>query len=101
MKKEKLVLNKGFNVVLTNDSAQCAEMVLDANESTGGPDNKHEHSDQWMYVLDGNGKAIIEGKELNIQRGDLILIESGETHEIKNTREKPLSTINFYVPPEY
>jgi hypothetical protein len=31
----------------------------------------------------------------------LLLIERGEAHEIRNTGDERLSTLNFYVPPVY
>ncbi|RYE65571.1 MAG: cupin domain-containing protein, partial [Rhizobiaceae bacterium] len=33
--------------------------------------------------------------------GSLLLIERGERHEIRNTGDAPLVTINFYTPPAY
>jgi oxalate decarboxylase/phosphoglucose isomerase-like protein (cupin superfamily) len=30
-----------------------------------------------------------------------VLIERGDTHEIRNTGRTPLRTLNFYVPPAY
>jgi mannose-6-phosphate isomerase-like protein (cupin superfamily) len=77
-------------------------MVLDPSQATGGSDNKHERSDQWLYVLAGQGRATIEGHQIEIGPGSLVLIEAGERHEIVNTsHEHPLETINIYTPPEY
>jgi mannose-6-phosphate isomerase-like protein (cupin superfamily) len=30
-----------------------------------------------------------------------VLIEKGDTHEIRNTGRTPLETVNVYVPPAY
>jgi len=76
-------------------------MVLKSGESTGSRDNKHEKSDQWMLVLQGMGTAVVNEKEIELIPGSLLLIEAGETHEIKNSGVKNLETINFYSPPEY
>ncbi len=91
----------GFNIKETTKLSQYAEMVLEINSSTGGPDNKHKNSDQWLYVVSGKGKAVINKKEIEIKTGDVLLIEAGETHEIINTGNKPLQTLNFYSPPAY
>lgn len=32
------------------------------------------------YVINGSGKVVIEEKEINIQEGDLILLEPGERY---------------------
>jgi mannose-6-phosphate isomerase-like protein (cupin superfamily) len=31
----------------------------------------------------------------------ILLIEKGDTHEIRNTGRAPLKTLNIYVPPAY
>ncbi len=76
-------------------------MVLDPGKSTGGPDNKHKNSDQWLYVVSGRGEAIINGENINLDEGDVILIEAGDTHEIKAGSDQKLETLNFYSPPAY
>jgi mannose-6-phosphate isomerase-like protein (cupin superfamily) len=92
---------KGFKVVAGTGRSQAATMVLVPQESTGGPTNKHLNSDQWLYVISGVGKATISGKKINLVPGMLLLIEAGEPHEIVNTGDKPLETLNIYAPPEY
>lgn len=81
--------------------SQAAVMVLSPGDSEGGPDNRHEGSDQWLYVVSGEGKAIVDGKEVDLSEGSLLLIEAGEAHEIRNTGDEPLQTLNFYAPPKY
>ena len=101
MKSVEIDFNEAFKVIAGNEKSQAAVMTLGPDESTGGPDNKHENSDQWLYVISGNGAAIINGKEVAVQHGALLLIEAGENHEIKNTGPEPLKTLNFYCPPAY
>ena len=94
-------LESEFAVILENESAQAAEMVLGAGEATGGPDNVHEDSDQWLFVVEGEGEAVVAGETVQLERHALLLIERGEAHEIRNTGSSPLRTLNLYVPPEY
>ncbi len=101
MKKINTAMGKGFSVKHSVKSSQVATMVLSDGESTGGPDNKHKNSDQWLYVVSGKGEAIINGENVNINKGDLILIEAGDTHEIKAGSGQELETLNFYSPPAY
>jgi oxalate decarboxylase/phosphoglucose isomerase-like protein (cupin superfamily) len=51
--------------------------------------------------MSGAGTATVSGRRHLLRRGSLILIERGETHEIRNTGRRPLRTLNFYVPPAY
>lgn len=91
----------GFRILATSPRSQAATMVLGPGEATGGPDNRHEHSDQWLYVLAGRGFARVEGRETELGAGSLLLIGAGETHEIRNTGDRPLETLNVYGPPAY
>jgi mannose-6-phosphate isomerase-like protein (cupin superfamily) len=101
MKSKKLRLGKGFRIAIGNSRSQAAEMVLGPGESEGGPDNRHRGSDQWLYVIEGTGLAIVNGRRKPLAAQTLVLIERGETHEIRNTGREPLRTLNFYVPPAY
>ena len=90
-----------FDVVGGTDRSQAATMILDPGQTTGGPENAHADSDQWLYVVSGSGSAVVEGEEVSLRAGSLVLVEAGETHEIRNGGEEPLRTVNVYAPPDY
>jgi mannose-6-phosphate isomerase-like protein (cupin superfamily) len=101
MKRKHLQFGEGFRIAVGNRRSQAAEMVLAPGDREGGPDNRHRGSDQWLYVLSGSGAATINGKRYSLRAGALLLIERGNTHEIRNTGRTPLRTLNIYVPPAY
>jgi mannose-6-phosphate isomerase-like protein (cupin superfamily) len=101
MKHLKVHCEKGFEVIAGTERSEAATMVLQAGGSTGGPDNTHKGSDQWLFVLEGRGRGIVNGREVELEAGALLLIEAGEAHQIDNTGDGPLRTLNFYAPPEY
>ena len=76
-------------------------MTLAPGRSTGGPDNRHAASDQWLYVISGSGEATVEGRRVALEAGDLILVAAGEAHEIRAGDDAALVTVNVYAPPEY
>ena len=76
-------------------------MVLRPGLRTGGDDNVHPDSDQWLYVVSGSGVVIVEGHRVDLDAGTLLLIEAGETHEIINEGTEPLMTVNVYAPSVY
>jgi quercetin dioxygenase-like cupin family protein len=43
----------------------------------------------------------VNGKRHELGQGVLMLIERGDKHEIRNTGDELLQTLNFYVPPAY
>ena len=101
MKKIYLDTESFFKVIKSTERSQVAEMVLDPGQSTGGPNNRHSDSDQWMYVIEGKGEAIIDDETVEFQEGDLVLIEAGENHEVRNTGNTDLETFNIYAPKAY
>ena len=101
MKHVQLELAREFAVVAGNARSQAAEMVLAPGHSEGGPDNRHRGSDQWLFVVSGEGSATIAGEIHVLRPGTLVLIERGETHEITSNGDEPLRTVNVYVPPVY
>lgn len=101
MQIRQLRFEDGFQVVIGNDRAQAATMVLAPGDEEGGPDNRHRGADQCLYVVAGEGTATVEGETHALRPGVLLLIERGEAHEIRNTGAEPLHTLNFYTPPAY
>jgi mannose-6-phosphate isomerase-like protein (cupin superfamily) len=80
--------------------SQAAEMVIPPGGKEGGPGNRHR-ADQWLLVLSGAGEARLNRRKVPLPQGALLLIEAGETHEIRNTGRAPLKTLNFYSPPAF
>lgn len=90
-----------FRIVAGTERSQAAVMVLEAGQSTGGDDNVHPDSDQWLYVVSGSGTAVVEGRRVDLDAGALLLIEAGEAHEIVNSGAESLVTVNVYAPSVY
>jgi mannose-6-phosphate isomerase-like protein (cupin superfamily) len=101
MKRLQLEFDHDFDVIAGTQRSQAAVMVLAVGGSTGGPDNAHGQSDQWLYVVSGKGEATVAGETVTLSTGTLLLIEATEPHEIRNTGDTPLETLNIYAPPEY
>jgi mannose-6-phosphate isomerase-like protein (cupin superfamily) len=101
MKRTHLRFGKGFRVAIGNERSQAAQMVLAPGDSEGGADNRHGGADQWLYVVSGNGVAVINGRRYSLRAGSLVLIERGDRHEIRSGGRAALETINIYVPPAY
>ena len=101
MKKKTLSLREGFRVGPRNKRSQAAEMVIPPGDAEGDPDNRHRGSDQWLYVVAGRGRALVNGRAHAIGPGSLLLIEAGDRHEVRNTGRALLRTLNIYVPPAY
>ena len=101
MQRKQLRFGKGFSVATGNRRSQAATMVLAPGDCEGGPDNRHRGADQWLFVVSGTGKATVNGRRSKLRASTLLLIERGDTHEIRNTGRTPLKTLNIYLPPAY
>ena len=101
MKRYKVEPDTMWKVLTGTEHSEATGMVLDPGESTGGPDNRHRLSDQWMFVIRGRGEAIVESQRVDLNERTLLLIEAGEAHEIRNIDDQPLEAINFYAPGAY
>ena len=101
MKHRSLNFDEGFRLSVKNERSQAAEMVIAAGEREGGSQNRHDGSDQWLFVIDGTGSAIVNGHHYPLSPGSLMLIERGDTHEIRADARGALRTLNLYVPPAY
>jgi mannose-6-phosphate isomerase-like protein (cupin superfamily) len=96
-----LQFGHGFKVVLGNEHSQAAQMTLAPGEVEGGPDNRHRGADQWLFIVAGTSEAVVDGEAVALKPRTLLLIERGDTHEIRNMGDGPLRTLNVYVPPAY
>ena len=101
MQHQHLRFGHGFRVALGDDRSQAAQMTLGPGDTEGGPDNRHRGADQWLFVVSGEGVAVVEGERIELREGTLLFIQRGEVHEIRNTGSGPLRTLNVYVPPAY
>ena len=101
MQRKLLTFGRGFRVAMSNRRAEAAVMVIAPGKAEGDPDNRHRGADQWLFVLSGSGVATINDRRYRLRASLLLLIERGDRHEIRNTGESPLRTLNFYAPPAY
>ena len=101
MKRDQLTFRPGFRLSVRNANSQAAVMVLAGGGSEGGSDNFHKGADQWLYVVEGSGVAVINGHKTTLKAGTIVLIEAGDCHEIRNTGRTLLKTMSMYMPPAY
>jgi mannose-6-phosphate isomerase-like protein (cupin superfamily) len=101
MKRDQIKFQKGFRLSVRNERSQAAVMVLAKGGVEGDATNRHRGADQWLFVVSGTGVAKINGRDADLRAGTMILIERGDTHEIRNTGRSLLKTVSIYVPPAY
>ena len=91
---------KDWAVVGGTERSQAAFMEIKPGDAEGGAGNRHP-GDQWMIVLEGNGRALIGGETHKLEPNTLLLIPAGQEHKIECVGTAPLRTVNIYAPPAY
>ncbi len=89
----------GYRLLANTGRSQAATMVLEPGKSIAQNEVAGDACDQWVYVTRGEGRAYVGGCWLDIKAGSLLLIEAGESHEIRATGRIPLETISICATP--
>jgi mannose-6-phosphate isomerase-like protein (cupin superfamily) len=93
---------KLFNVLQATAGAQAAMMTLrPGRASSDEVENEHPRSEQWLFVVQGSGRATVGRRRAALRVGSLLVIEKREPHRIVCTGRQALVTLNLYIPPAY
>ncbi|HYW18215.1 MAG TPA: cupin domain-containing protein [Nodularia sp. (in: cyanobacteria)] len=87
-----------FDSINANTSLTCCIEIFDVGGQT--PPNRHQWAVEMFFVLKGKGVAMCDGKSVQIQAGDSLLVPPTGTHLIKNTGNSRLYTLTVMVPNE-
>lgn len=93
--------NENFREVLfTGPHSQLVVMSLAPGDEIGA--ETHDHIDQFIRVEGGEGKAVLDGKEISLRDGSAVVIPAGTRHNVINTSKKnALKLYTIYTPPEH
>jgi quercetin dioxygenase-like cupin family protein len=58
----------------------------------------HAGMDKVYHVLDGKGVFLLQGRELPMKRGDLLVAPDGVPHGVRNTSERRLVVLAILAP---
>lgn len=78
-----------------------AQSLAEATLSPGGATERHYHkvSEEFYFILEGNGTMELSGKTKQVGPGDAILIPKGEWHQITADGEHKLRLLCCCAPP--
>lgn len=84
-------------VISTNKHLQLVLMSLKPKEEIGL--EVHNNLDQFFRIEEGEGKAIMNGVEVKLHDGSVVIIPAGTQHNIINTSgDKALKLYSIYAP---
>jgi mannose-6-phosphate isomerase-like protein (cupin superfamily) len=85
-------------VLFTAVGSQVVIMALRIGESIGA----EVHAvDQVLYVVKGDGVAVIDGRRVPFAKGAMLCVPAGATHDVVNTGGEPLKLFTVYAPPQH
>lgn len=93
--------NSNFRQVLyTGKHTQLVLMSLAPKEDIGL--EVHPDNDQFFRIEQGEGMAIIDGKEYTLADGSAVVVPAGSEHNIVNTSDTDdLKLYTLYSPPHH
>ena len=99
--EKKSLENKYFREVLfTGPHSQLVVMSIAPGDDIGM--ETHKDVDQFFRVEAGIGRAILNGKEYDLEDGSAVVIPAGTEHNIINrSKSEPLKVYIIYPPPNH
>jgi mannose-6-phosphate isomerase-like protein (cupin superfamily) len=78
------------------NAARSAALVIGQSTFVSGAAHllhRHDHGDEFFYVFDGQGAHLVEGGEVAMAAGDVVLAPRREWHGFRNTGDRPVRAI--------
>jgi mannose-6-phosphate isomerase-like protein (cupin superfamily) len=99
---EKLTLaNSNYRRVLhTTSNQQLVLMSLDPGQEIGM--ERHPGTTQFIRIESGHGVATVNGKRKILKEGDVLVVDPGTWHNVKNTsNSRDMQLYTIYSPPKH
>lgn len=92
--------NTNFRKVLyTGPKSQLVVMNIPPGEDIG--EETHETTDQILFVVAGEGEAILNEESQKVRAGDAVFVSAGTKHNFKNIGNSDLKLYTVYSPPAH
>ncbi len=92
--------NPNFRKVLfTGKKSQLVAMRVPTGGEIG--EEVHAHVEQTLFVLDGEGVAVLDGQSTPVGAGSVIVVTPGTRHNVKNVGAGHLVLYTVYAPPNH
>lgn len=85
--------------VVTGSHSQVVLMSIPVGGEIG--EETHEHVDQTLVFVSGQGEAILNGQRQPVTVNTLCFVPAGTRHNFVNTGSEPLQLYTVYAPPEH
>lgn len=98
--EQETLSNDNFRTeIFTGEHMQLTVMSIPVGGDIGM--ETHPHTDQFLRVEQGSGKAILAGVEHEVADNFAIIIPAGTEHNVINTGDIPMKLYSIYTPPNH
>jgi mannose-6-phosphate isomerase-like protein (cupin superfamily) len=98
--ESKAMENTTFRTVLaTSKHTQVVVMDVKPGEDIGK--EIHPNEDQVLYLISGKGTIYMDGKEMDFNKGDCVLVPAGTEHNFTTIGDESMKIITTYSPPHH
>ena len=87
------------DVVATGPHSQVVVMSIPTGGEIG--EEVHDHVDQVLVCVDGEGIAVLDGDRSNVHPGHLVHVPAGVRHNLVNAGPVALKLYTVYAPPQH
>ena len=77
---------------------EVSALLVEFEPGQGTPVHTHDGA-ELMFVIDGEGVSVENGKETKIYTNSVVMAEKDVSHQIVNGAERPMRMICVFVPP--
>ena len=96
-------VDRGNGIVLKIPSAEKTNFltfgIVEIPPGKSTTEHSHDTGEEFMFVIEGDGRTIIDRKNHKIEKGNLIFIRSNQNHQIINVSNKYLKLLIGVSPP--
>ena len=86
-------------LITAKDTDTASVCILDIAPDTEIPVHTHDPQIDSIFVVEGNGKAFVNGRWRTIKKGDYIFVPAHEEHGINNNGSGSLILFVHHSPP--
>jgi mannose-6-phosphate isomerase-like protein (cupin superfamily) len=95
--KQRALENEYYRHVLaTGTHLQIVVMSIPPGGEVGA--ETHPDNDQALYLVEGVGTVVLDGREEPFNAGDVVLVPAGTKHNLIAAADQPLKIITTYGP---
>lgn len=73
----------------------CLMQIVEVEPDNHIKPHYHEKTKEIFYILQPGGKLVIDDEEIEPDKGDVIICEPGDVHEVMNESEKMFVILVF------